>query len=62
MRDRLEGLSPQEKAACQIAERVLGAVATPWDVNGRPGVVDAMLSPADSLEKRSARSAADSRA
>jgi hypothetical protein len=30
MRDRLEGLSPQEKAACLIAERVLGVVATPW--------------------------------
>ncbi len=43
MSDRLEGLSPQEKAACLIAEKVLGAVATPWDVDGRQGVVDAML-------------------
>lgn len=43
MSDRLAGLSPQEKAACLIAEKVLGAVATPWDVAGRQGVVDAML-------------------
>ena len=43
MSDRLEGLSRQEKAACLIAERVLGAVATPWDVEGRQGVVDATL-------------------
>lgn len=43
MHPQLEGLSPQEKAACLIAERVLGAVATAWDVDGRQGVVDAML-------------------
>lgn len=43
MPDRLEGLSAQEKAACLVAEKVLGAVATAWDVNGRQGVVDAML-------------------
>ena len=43
MTDRLKGLSRQEKAACLIAERVLGAVAAPWDVDGRQGVVDAML-------------------
>jgi hypothetical protein len=43
MSDRLKGLSRQEKAACLVAERVLGAVATPWDVNGRQGVVDATL-------------------
>ncbi|MEU2031102.1 hypothetical protein [Nocardia amamiensis] len=41
--DRLQGLKPQEQAACLIAERLLGAVATPWDVNGRSGAVDAML-------------------
>jgi hypothetical protein len=43
MSDRLDRLSPQEKAACLIAETVLGAVATAWDVDGRQGVVDAML-------------------
>lgn len=43
MSDRLEGLSRQEKAGCLIDERVLGAVATTWDVDGRQGVVDAML-------------------
>jgi hypothetical protein len=43
MDDRMAGLSAQEKAACLIAEKVLGAVATPWDVHGRQGVVDAML-------------------
>ncbi|MCP2321460.1 hypothetical protein ACFYT3_24965 [Nocardia amikacinitolerans] len=41
--DRLKGLKPQEQAACLIAERVLDAVATPWDVGGRIGAVDAML-------------------
>ncbi|MGV9725161.1 hypothetical protein [Nocardia beijingensis] len=40
---RLNGLKPQEQAACSIAERVLNVVATPWDVDGRSGVVDAML-------------------
>lgn len=43
MSDRLQGLSRQEKAACLIAERVLSAVAVPWDVDGRQGAVDAML-------------------
>lgn len=41
--NRLDGLSAQEQAACLIAERVLNAVAEPWDVNGRQGAVDAML-------------------
>ncbi|GGM15749.1 hypothetical protein GCM10011594_39750 [Nakamurella endophytica] len=41
--DRFQGLSEQERAACLIAERVLGVVAEPWDVDGRQGVVDAML-------------------
>jgi hypothetical protein len=41
--DRLEGLSDQERAACLVAERVLDAVAEPWDVGGRQGAVDAML-------------------
>ncbi len=41
--DRLEGLKPEEKAACLIAERVLGVVAEAWDVKPRQGVVDAML-------------------
>ncbi|MEV6561078.1 hypothetical protein AB0M22_35525 [Nocardia sp. NPDC051756] len=45
--DQLKGLSEQEKAACLIAERVLGAVAEPWDIAGRSGVVDAMLTLAD---------------
>lgn len=47
MGNRLKGLSRQEKAACLIAEKVLGAVATPWDVQGRQGVVDAMLTLSD---------------
>lgn len=47
MRDHLEGLSAQERAACTTAERVLGAVAEPWDVRGRQGAVDAMLTLAD---------------
>jgi hypothetical protein len=41
--DRLAGLNRQERAACLIAERVLRAEATPWDVNGRQGAVDAMF-------------------
>lgn len=40
---RLEGLSRQERAACLIAERVLGATARAFDVEGRQGAVDAML-------------------
>jgi hypothetical protein len=41
--ERLKGLDEQEMAACLIAERELGAVAKPWDVDGRQGAVDAML-------------------
>lgn len=41
--DRLDGLKPDEKAACVIAERVLGARAQAWDVEGKQGAVDAML-------------------
>ena len=40
---RLEGLTEQEQAACLIAECSLGAVAQAWDVGGREGAVDAML-------------------
>ena len=47
MTDHLQGLNEQERAACLIAEKVLGAVAEPWDVDGRQGVVDAMLTLAD---------------
>lgn len=36
-------LSKDEQFACVIAERVLGVVAEAWDVDGREGVVDAML-------------------
>jgi hypothetical protein len=45
--ERLKGLDEQEMAACLIAERALGAVAEPWDVDGRQGVVDAMLTLSD---------------
>lgn len=41
--DRLDELKPEEKAACLIAERVLGVVAEAWDIKPRQGVVDAML-------------------
>ena len=43
----LDGLSSREQAACRIAERVLAATAEPWDVAGRQGAVDAMLTLAD---------------
>lgn len=43
MVDRLAGLRNDEKAACIVAERVTGGLAKPWDVNGRQGAVDAML-------------------
>ena len=43
MYERLEGLSPRERAACLVAERVLGARADAWDVDGRQGAVDGML-------------------
>lgn len=39
----LQGLARQEREACLIAERSLGAVAEAWDVGGRQGAVDAML-------------------
>jgi hypothetical protein len=47
MSSRLAGLDSQEKAACLLAERVLGAQAQAWDVDGRQGAVDAMLTLSD---------------
>lgn len=41
--DRLDGLDPRERAACLLAERILGARAETYDREGRQGVVDAML-------------------
>jgi hypothetical protein len=41
--ERLTELRDDERAACIVAERVTGGVAEPWDVNGRQGAVDAML-------------------
>jgi hypothetical protein len=39
-----EHLDRQEQAACLVAVRVLGAVeAEAWDINGRTGAVDVML-------------------
>jgi hypothetical protein len=43
MDERLAELRVDERAACFVAERVTGGVAEPWDVNGRQGAVDAML-------------------
>lgn len=43
MSERTRDMPADERAACQIAERVLGATAIPWDINGRQGAVDAML-------------------
>ncbi|MEU5755356.1 hypothetical protein [Streptomyces sp. NPDC047829] len=43
MSERTRDIPADERAACQIAERVLGATAIPWDINGRQGAVDAML-------------------
>jgi hypothetical protein len=43
MLDRLEGLDELEQTACLIAERALGARATPHDVAGRQGAVEAFL-------------------
>lgn len=40
---RLDGLSQEEQGACIIAERCLGVVAQAWDVQGRQGEVDAIL-------------------
>lgn len=39
----LQSLDRQEREACLIAERTLGAVAEAWDVGGRQRAVDAML-------------------
>jgi hypothetical protein len=39
----LDGLDDAERLACRVAERVTGATARAWDVNGRRGVVDAFL-------------------
>jgi hypothetical protein len=45
---RMEGLSRQERAACAIAVRTLDvAVAEAWDVDGRRGVVDVLLTLTD---------------
>jgi hypothetical protein len=41
--DRLAGMKRQERAACLIAERVLGGEATHWDTDGRRNAVDAMF-------------------
>jgi hypothetical protein len=41
--DRLAGMNRQERAACLIAERVLGGEATHWDTDGRQRAVDAMF-------------------
>lgn len=41
--DRLSGLSPAERRACEIVEHCLGVAAHPWDVAGRQGAVDAIL-------------------
>jgi hypothetical protein len=42
-RSGLQSLSRQEREACLIAEKALGAVAEAWDGGGRQGAVDAML-------------------
>jgi hypothetical protein len=43
MLERLRGLDDLEQTACLIAERALGVTATPYDVAGRQGAVDAFL-------------------
>ncbi|MFE0739115.1 hypothetical protein [Streptomyces sp. NPDC058855] len=43
MSETAHDLPADERHACLVAERVLGAKAIPWDINGRQGVVDAML-------------------
>jgi hypothetical protein len=43
MLERLGGLDEVEQTACLIAERALGAKATPYDVAGRQGAVEAFL-------------------
>lgn len=47
MSDPLAGLSRQERLACRVAERVLGAKAQAWDTHGRQNAVDAMLTLSD---------------
>ena len=45
---RMQDLSRQERAACMLAVRTLDiAVAEAWDVDGRQGVVDVMLTLTD---------------
>ena len=45
---RMEDLSRQERAACAIAVRTLDvAVAEAWDVDGRQGAVDVLLTLTD---------------
>lgn len=43
MADALEGLDRAERLACRVAERVTGATARAWDIEGRNGAVDAFL-------------------
>jgi hypothetical protein len=43
MLERHQGLDHLEQTACLIAERTLGAIATPYDVAGRQGAVEAFL-------------------
>src|SRR3954453_15945036 len=43
MTGRLGDLRDEERFACVLAERVTGGVAQAWDVHGRQGVVDAVL-------------------
>ncbi len=40
---RLDGLSEEEQCACLIAERSIGVEAVAWDVAGRQGAVEAIL-------------------
>jgi hypothetical protein len=40
---RLDGLSEDEQCACLIAERCIGVEAVAWDVAGRQGAVEAIL-------------------
>jgi hypothetical protein len=43
-------MSLQERFACGVAERVTGVVARAWDVGGKQGAVDAMLTLLDGRE------------
>jgi hypothetical protein len=45
--DARDGLDNAERLACRVAERVTGATARAWDIEGRNGVVDAFLDYAD---------------